>query len=270
MNRPRKPLHGFTLVELLVVVAIIAVLMAVLQPSLSRARESARTVVCASNLKHIGLGTMMYASDWTGYLPPDGIFNTNGKPTRGMGTYWAALIYPYLSTTGLPGSGGRPENVWWYYGNGFYKTPFTCPSMEPSIMASQYIAVETQVPYGMNFMAFSGSAPDNIWFTKITNVQSPGDTAWVCDSVTPSPGHGFSLLASPGWWGPSSYCPALRHGNNAWRSGNDAPGVPSFIDGNPGSANVLFVDGHCETVGYAKMTERQANMFRGTPKNPKR
>jgi len=51
----RTPRHGFTLIELLVVVAIIAVLIAMLLPMLNKARESAKRVQCASNLRQNGL-----------------------------------------------------------------------------------------------------------------------------------------------------------------------------------------------------------------------
>lgn len=68
MSRKR----GFTLVELLVVIAIIAVLVSILLPSLNKARNSAVTLQCASNLAQLGLATIEYAQDNGDYYMPYG------------------------------------------------------------------------------------------------------------------------------------------------------------------------------------------------------
>ena len=71
-GRPR-PLHGFTLIELLVVIAIISLLVAILIPSLQRAKELTRRVVCASNLHQLGVAMTTYAGDNRGaYAQEDG------------------------------------------------------------------------------------------------------------------------------------------------------------------------------------------------------
>jgi prepilin-type processing-associated H-X9-DG protein/prepilin-type N-terminal cleavage/methylation domain-containing protein len=70
---------AFTLVELLIVIGIIALLISILLPAMSQARHSARTVICASNLRQIGLGLQLYVNENEGFFP--------GPNTSGLGLY---------------------------------------------------------------------------------------------------------------------------------------------------------------------------------------
>jgi len=69
---------GFTLLELLVVVAIILMLMAILLPILQAAKERSYRTTCQNNLKQIIIAALMYADEWDGYLPP--VDSVNGGP----------------------------------------------------------------------------------------------------------------------------------------------------------------------------------------------
>ncbi len=64
----RRP-GGFTLIELLVVIAIISLLVSVLLPSLRKAKELARSTICKSNLRNVGVAMLLYAEEYAGWTP---------------------------------------------------------------------------------------------------------------------------------------------------------------------------------------------------------
>jgi prepilin-type N-terminal cleavage/methylation domain-containing protein/prepilin-type processing-associated H-X9-DG protein len=86
-HTPRRR-HGFTLVELLVVIGIIALLIGILMPALRRARESANQIKCLSNMRQLASATIMFANENHGWMPGNGSKNLFKATVSGNTTAW--------------------------------------------------------------------------------------------------------------------------------------------------------------------------------------
>jgi prepilin-type N-terminal cleavage/methylation domain-containing protein len=113
---------GFTLVELLVVIGIIAVLLSILLPTLSKARRSAYTVQCQSNMRQVATAMLMYIQDAKGKFPPatcpPGVINTHGWWWPNELVRLNYIRQPGLSVYKSPGSTKKIFNR---------NNPFRCP-----------------------------------------------------------------------------------------------------------------------------------------------
>ena len=105
---------AFTLIELLVVIAIIAVLASLLLPAVARTKSQASRVQCLSQMRQIGLATMMYADDHDGELP------RSSHSAMAFGQLpWGYALVPYL----LGKEYTRPDALW----TNLFDTLYHCP-----------------------------------------------------------------------------------------------------------------------------------------------
>jgi len=185
MNPRRLKKHAFTLIELLVVVAIIALLISILLPALQRAREQAKTVVCVSNLKQIGIAMNMYGDEWNEWFPfarrfygmgaaPLHGFDYGGHPGRQIGNsgdWWGYMTRMYKDT---PIS--RPFNRYLYDNlentrddpsqkrQGWYNQRRNMPIFEcPSDQGSFYMSDDSTYPEWTNTYYFCGNSYLENW-----------------------------------------------------------------------------------------------------------
>lgn len=206
---PRR--QTFTLVEMLVVIAVIAILASLLLPALRKAKDMALTTVCINNLKQIGLAIHHYSSDFNGCtmaVNPDDSVAWSGA--------YADLGYLPKPTLGKP-------------------TVFVCPVGTPQIYVSRYATYGMRSPYDYIHPELEPGSLDvggASQFLAFRNISKPADFVMAADTVVGTAhyfglGYQFYIFNSILWVNPNGSGICLRHNKRASSS---------------------FADGHAEGV----------------------
>jgi prepilin-type N-terminal cleavage/methylation domain-containing protein len=244
-RRPRPAAAGFTLVELLVVIGIIALLISILLPALNRARGAANSVKCLSNLRQIGLAEHMYADANKGkfamaFIP--GYTGTDTNTRTHFQTNWHTRLAPYIGKAdpgGVNDMKRDPNFVffcasaskdqqdlnasWATYGmNGALQQVQMCDLARGKVKRSAEIILAGDMnPGASNFLLTSDTGRFQIWASLVSNQMASAGTGWSGPSVQP--------LTEPNR-------PAFRHGGK--------PHTGTTPENTTGLAQFVFVDGH--------------------------
>jgi prepilin-type processing-associated H-X9-DG protein len=175
--------RGFTLVELLVVLGITIVLIALLLPALGAARESARRVTCASNLRQLHLACLNYANENQGFLPPAHVdFIPPGPKMPANLHRWHGARKDVNSPFDFAGAPLRK-----YLQTQAIKS---CPSFEPAVVGFEASAGG----YGYNNHYLGSSTEDEGWTieavnrpAKVAGIRHASETLMFTDAALGSP-----------------------------------------------------------------------------------
>jgi prepilin-type N-terminal cleavage/methylation domain-containing protein/prepilin-type processing-associated H-X9-DG protein len=238
-RRPRLK-RAFTLIELLVVITIVAILLALMMPAMSKARDQTYLVKCAANLRSIGLATNTYLNDnqWA--------FPSYSDPTYRLAPYTNHPQYPNGSYIGST----SPQ---------FLKSVFYDPAADgkPRILGDGDWA---NIPYGGSFQGLNcygfnpmlqGAPPTYpYWWSaspyqiKLHQLSSPAQVMWSID--------GWGFRVDP-WYLFVAYNRHLLGNLNDVNSTNNIA--------NDDGQNILYVDGH---VTFARPPKDPANLSRAS------
>jgi prepilin-type N-terminal cleavage/methylation domain-containing protein/prepilin-type processing-associated H-X9-DG protein len=169
---------GFTLVELLVVVAIIALLAGILMPVFARAREKGRQSYCLSNLKQMAMAMMFYTEDFDGFYPP-AVGHAGRRPVD-FSSSWMGILAPYVKDPAvfIDLSSGHPNE------------PLRNYAFAPTVKAQGYPAILLTVdPWGTALWegigGFYGSPVgwyvDQVPSRNVAQIARPTETVLICD-----------------------------------------------------------------------------------------
>ena len=130
----KKKRSGFTLVELLVVIGIIALLISILLPALNKAQAAAKTIACASNMRQLGQYISMYANDYKGCVPPIQVgFEDNGSGAPNGNFPWTADAPGVSPPPGVDNAGTM--EVWALLETLYKLSPNSLVSVCPQVLA---------------------------------------------------------------------------------------------------------------------------------------
>ncbi|MCX6382284.1 MAG: prepilin-type N-terminal cleavage/methylation domain-containing protein [Armatimonadetes bacterium] len=237
--------RAFTLIELLVVIAIIAILAAILFPVFAQARSKARQTSDLSNLKQIGLGTLMYAQDYDEHMIGAWVLDNSPACTPGPVVYLDAMIQPYTKneqiflSPQLAFNQDDPAPDWYCYPKMVNKTPSGKSTRFSYAVNSVGVWNAARTPWKDN--DFSPSAHKGITSaftngggeTTLAALADPSDTIYIID------GH------CPDMWSDGHLDYAMGRGRSDWSCvGKDWSGTPEKVGFFMNMNNMVFTDGH--------------------------